>query len=165
MAPILDPGTTADLTKRYPCRDGEYLRQGRCYTAWSWYGRWIFAGIVIFLIIAVFVLWACVNSRRRRRQGLQPMYGTGWMAGSGPPGGNAYNNPQGYNPPQGYSHPPPAYGAPPGDSYPMQNQYTGTTFRANDGYYAHQEGVQAPQNVYKNNGEDYAPPAGPPPNR
>ncbi|KAI0176334.1 hypothetical protein GGR52DRAFT_540523 [Hypoxylon sp. FL1284] len=101
----------------------------------------------------------CMKSRRRRRQGQQPMYGTGWMAPNNP-GGNYYNNPQGYN------NPPPAYGAPPGQSYPMQNQATGTTFSRNDGYYGQHEGVQAPKNVYNNGGkDDYAPPEGPPPAR
>ncbi|OTA96920.1 hypothetical protein M434DRAFT_392358 [Hypoxylon sp. CO27-5] len=59
--------------------------------------------------------------------------------------------------------PPPAYG----QSYPMQNQYTGTTFSPNDGYYGQHEGlVQPPKNVYNNNNKnDYAPPEGPPPNR
>ncbi|KAI2784846.1 chitin synthesis regulation, resistance to congo red-domain-containing protein [Daldinia loculata] len=166
MAPLIDlvSAQLAGLAKRDGvCRDNEYYRYGRCYSAWYWYGRWIFAAVVIALIIAVLFFMVCVTSRRRRRRGLQPMYGTGWMAGNGGPNNNAayYNNPQ-----PGYANPPPAYGAPPGQSFPMQNQYTGTTFSPNDGYYAQNEGVQAPKNVY-NNGhkDDYAPPEGPPPNR
>ncbi|KAL7629289.1 hypothetical protein AAE478_000809 [Parahypoxylon ruwenzoriense] len=162
MAPFIDQiGAQLAKRQRY-CDDDDYARYGRaCYSAWDWYGRWIFAAVIIALIIAIFLIWACVNSRRRRRQGLQPMYGTGWMAGN-PGAGNAY-----YNNPQGYNHPPPAYGAPPGQSYPMQNQYTGATFQSGDGYYGQHEGIQQPKNVYgKNNTADgYAPPEGPPPNR
>ncbi|KAI6093852.1 chitin synthesis regulation, resistance to congo red-domain-containing protein [Hypoxylon rubiginosum] len=157
MAPLIE--IAAQLSKRrYNCDDYEYNRYGQCYSAWNWYGRWIFAGVVIFLVLVLFFLWACINSRRRRRNGLQPMYGTGWMANN--QGGNPH-----YNNAQGYNNPPPAYGAPQGQSYPMQNQYTGTTFSRNDGYYG-QEGVQAPKNVYNNHGkDDYAPPEGPPPAR
>ncbi|KAI0842138.1 chitin synthesis regulation, resistance to congo red-domain-containing protein [Hypoxylon sp. FL0890] len=157
MAPFNEQ-VGAQLEKRQMyCDGGYYDRYGNCYSAWSWYGRWIFAAVVIVLILAIFFLWACINSRRRRRQGQQPMYGTGWMAGNQGPTNNAYYGPQGYN------NPPPAYG----QSYPMQNQPTGTTFSPNDGYYGQHEGiVQPPKNVYNNNGKnDYAPPEGPPPNR
>ncbi|KAI0383779.1 chitin synthesis regulation, resistance to congo red-domain-containing protein [Hypomontagnella monticulosa] len=159
MAPFLEQ-ISAQLAKRQRyCDDDEYLRYGQCYSAWNWYGRWIFAAVVIVLVLAIFLIWACINSRRRRRAGLQPMYGTGWMA---PGQQNAY-----YNNPQGYNNPPPAYGAPPGQSFPMQNQYTGTTFSRGDGYYGQHEGVEPPKNVYNNtnNKNDYAPPEGPPPNR
>ncbi|XXG94707.1 hypothetical protein Hte_000964 [Hypoxylon texense] len=162
MAPLLDQ-LTSQLTKRRYCDNDEYVRYGQCYSAWNWYGRWIFAAVVIVLVLAIFLLWACINSRRRRRQGLQPMYGTGWMAGHQ---GGAGNNAAYYGNPQGYNNPPPAYGAPQGQSYPMQNQYTGTTFSRGDGYYGQHEGVQAPKNVYNNHGkDDYAPPEGPPPAR
>ncbi|KAI2467763.1 chitin synthesis regulation, resistance to congo red-domain-containing protein [Annulohypoxylon bovei var. microspora] len=160
MAPFIEQ-VGAELTKRQRyCSNGYYDRWGNCYSAWNWYGRWIFAAVVVVLILAVFFLWACINSRRRRRQGMQPMYGTGWMAGN--QGQNAYhNNPQGYS-----NNPPPAYGQ---QSYPMQNQYTGTTFNRDEGYYGQHEGVvQPPKNVYNNNEggkTDYAPPEGPPPNR
>ncbi|KAI8965923.1 chitin synthesis regulation, resistance to congo red-domain-containing protein [Daldinia sp. FL1419] len=164
MAPLIDlvSAQLAGLTKRDAyCRNGEYYRYGRCYSGWYWYGRWIFAAIVIVLIIVLLFVMVCVNSRRRKRRGLQPMYGTGWMAGN-----SGANNNQYYSNQQGYANPPPAYGAPPGQSFPMQNQYTGTTFSPNDGYYGQHEGVQPPKNVYNNNNkDDYAPPAGPPPGR
>ncbi|KAI1416075.1 chitin synthesis regulation, resistance to congo red-domain-containing protein [Hypoxylon sp. FL1857] len=157
MAPFIDQvGAQLDKRQRY-CDNGYFDRYGNCYSAWNWYGRWIFAAVVIVLVLAIFFLWACINSRRRRRQGQQPMYGTGWMAGNQGPTNNAY-----YGNPQGYNNPPPAYG----QSYPMQDQYTGTTFSRNDGYYGQHEGVQAPKNVYNSNSKtDYAPPEGPPPNR
>ncbi|KAI2614507.1 chitin synthesis regulation, resistance to congo red-domain-containing protein [Hypoxylon fragiforme] len=168
MAPFMDQ-VGAQLTKRRYCNGDDYDRYNNCYGAWHGYGRWIFAAVVIVLIILVFALWACINSRRRRRSGLQPMYGTGWMAGK--PGPN--NNPSYYNNNNNNNNPPPpAYGAPPGQSYPMQNQYTGSTFSPSDGYYGQHEGVvQPPQNVYNNPNhtkgaaDDYAPPEGPPPNR
>ncbi|OTB08793.1 hypothetical protein M426DRAFT_161733 [Hypoxylon sp. CI-4A] len=154
MAPLIDQIAQFAKRDRY-CNNG-FDRYGNCYSGWHWYGRWIFAAVVIVLVLAILVL--CVNSRRRRRAGTQPMYGTGWMAGNAGP--HAYNNPQ------GYSNPPPAYGAPPGQSYPMENQYTGTTFSPNDGYYGQHEGVvQPPKNVYSNTKDDYAPPTGPPPGR
>ncbi|KAH8675614.1 chitin synthesis regulation, resistance to congo red-domain-containing protein [Xylariales sp. PMI_506] len=129
---------------------------GYCYSNWTWYGRWIFAGVVIVVLLAIVILWACVNSRRRRRTGQRPMYGTGWMA---PQQQGYQNNPQGYYPP------PPAYGVQgQGQAYPMENQYTGTTFNQNDGYYGQREGVQPPKNVY-GGANDYAPPEGPPPNK
>ncbi|RYP34935.1 hypothetical protein DL767_004012 [Monosporascus sp. MG133] len=95
----------------------------------------------------------CINSRRRRKRGLRPMFGTGWMGGNA---GNAqHNNAHAYN---NYQHPPPAYGAPQGPSYPMHSQHP------NEGYYGQQEGVQQPKNAYAPAGaNDYAPPPGPPP--
>ncbi|KAH9908999.1 chitin synthesis regulation, resistance to congo red-domain-containing protein [Xylariomycetidae sp. FL2044] len=161
MAPVVDQ-VDALLGKRYyRCPNGYHYSYGRCYSAWSWYGRWIFAAVVIVVILAIAFIWACINSRRRRRRGVKPLMGTGWMAGPPP---QYHNNPQGYNAP-----PPPAYGAPPGQSYPMQGQSTGNTFHPNDGYYGQHEGVQAPKNVHaadnNNSNNDYAPPPGPPPAR
>ncbi|KAI1501707.1 chitin synthesis regulation, resistance to congo red-domain-containing protein [Biscogniauxia marginata] len=155
-------GTRAYYDDDYECPDGYYRSYNRCYTAWNYYGRWIFAAVVIFLVILIFFLWACINSRRRRRQGVAPRYGTGWMAP------NSGNNqwPQGPQGPHGYQAPPPAYGAPQGQSYPMDPQYTGNTFQTTDGYYGQQSGVQQPKNVYSGNApNDYAPPEGPPPRK
>lgn len=134
------------------------------HSNWYYYGRWIFAGVVIVAVIFIFFLWACINSRRRRKRGLKPMYGTGWMANNQQ---GYQNNPHGYS--NGYQNAPPAYGAPQGQSYPMQNQYTGNTFNANDGYYGQHEGIQQPKDAHTTaNGNtaatgDYAPPPGPPP--
>ncbi|KAI3329307.1 chitin synthesis regulation, resistance to congo red-domain-containing protein [Xylariaceae sp. AK1471] len=151
MAPVLDQ-VTGLLNKRYNCPSGYYYSNynGCVYGGpWYWYGRWIFAAVVIALFFLIFFLWACVNSRRRRRQGARPLYGTGWMAA---------NNGQNYNNPQGYNQPPPAYGAP-AQSYPMDNRYQTT----DGGHYGHQaSGVEPPKNVYTG---DYAPPAGPPPGK
>ncbi|KAM5351731.1 hypothetical protein ACJ41O_004454 [Fusarium nematophilum] len=155
------------------CRYG-YVWNGRsCVRSnWSYWGRWVLAGICIFLFILA--LSCCLTARRRRRRGVQPVYGTGWMAGGKPWGGqnnhqmHNYGNtqPQGYN--QDYNQqqygygpppPPPAYGQ-------QQPQYTGTTFNSNDGYYGQGQysGVQPPQGTYQRD-DPYTPPAGPPPGK
>ncbi|KAI0402809.1 chitin synthesis regulation, resistance to congo red-domain-containing protein [Xylaria palmicola] len=150
MAPVLDQVGSL-LQKRYTCPYNQYYYNGSCVygSGWHWYGRWIFTAVIIAVFLLLFFLWACVNSRRRRRQGTRPMYGTGWMA----PTQQYYNN----NNPQAYHQPPPAYGAP-GQSYPMDNRYQTT-----DGHYGQQaSGIEPPKNVYAG---DYAPPGGPPPNK
>lgn len=121
---------------------------------------------------------SCYNTRRRRRQGMAPMYGTGWMAGKPPAGQQSgyYNSNQPYNGGQAYNHPAPPY------SPPIGNQATGNTFNSNDGYYGHhnngyagnytgpQYELQPPQNVYAPargvGGENvYEAPQGPPPGK
>jgi hypothetical protein len=106
----------------------------------------------------------CFNSRRRRRQGMQPMYGTGWMAKPPP-----YGHQQGtyaYNGPAAPPYSPPAMG----------NQRTGNTFNSNEGYYANQHNgyqqndieLQSPQSAYQpQRGGDpvYDAPMGPPPGK
>jgi hypothetical protein len=52
MAPTTD--FTALLGKRDCARD----YYGRCYSGWYWYGRWIFAAVVVVIILAIFFLWA-----------------------------------------------------------------------------------------------------------
>jgi len=151
---------------------------GRCYNS-NWYnwGRWVVAAIAVGIFLLV--LFSCLLvSRRRRRRGVQPMYGTGWMA----PGkhGNQHNNHQmhdyNYNQNQGgdfqqqqaYGGYPPA---PPPPAYGQQHQYpqhTGTTFNTNDGYYGQNNqqsyGVQPPDGTHQR-GEVYSPPQGPPPGK
>ncbi|KAK2065929.1 hypothetical protein LY76DRAFT_640653 [Colletotrichum caudatum] len=163
------------LEKReFPCRSGQVYRNGVCYErgAWYWWGRWVLAAVVAGLTLLMLVL--CMNARRRRRRGVQPMYGFGWMGGNNKQNQHAYAYNQQYNGQQqgyagypqpgadgSYPAPPPAYGQ------AQQNpQYTGTTFNPNDGYYgAHNEGIQLqqPQNSYQR--DAYSPPAGPPPGK
>jgi len=147
MAP--HPELIANLAERAYCPYG-YGYGGGCYSTWDYYGRWIFAAVAVFVFILILFIWACVNSRRRRKRGVQPMYGTGWMA-NGQYGHHQQNNPNAYHPP------PPAYGAQQGQAYPMENQNTGATFRTADGYYG---AGQQQEGVHKG---DYAPPPGPPP--
>lgn len=156
------------------CRSGYYYSNGRCYrSSWYGWGRWVLAGAVILFFILLFVIIGCISARRRRKRGLHPMYGTGWMASPGKHGGQ-------YPPPQQQWYGPaqqqqPQYGPPQYDGQtgqyqygmtPQQNpQYTGTTFQTSDGYYGgHNEGVQlqSPPNTYQS---VYAPPAGPPPGK
>ncbi|KAK8049037.1 hypothetical protein PG994_010767 [Apiospora phragmitis] len=153
MAPFINQDSL--LGKRYYCSPDEAAAGYCSRSTWGDYGRWIFAAIVVVVFFFIFFILACITSRRRRRRGMQPMYGTGWMASNG--AGNYQNNPQ------AYAHqPPPAYGAP-NQSYPMNNYQQ-------NGYYSGQnEGVQAPKNVYPHdstaNNATYAPPEGPPPNK
>lgn len=177
MAPVEDL-----FTRDYRCGSGQYYRNGYCYrNRWNSWGRWLVAALAVGLFFLVIV--SCLTlSRRRRRRGVQPMYGTGWMAGGGPQKfGNHQNGQQmhnyNYNPNQqggdfqqqqaygGYppAPPPPAYG-----QQQQQPQYTGTTFNTNDGYYGNQNqqqsGVQPPQGTYQRE-EVYSPPQGPPPGK
>ncbi|EXK42383.1 hypothetical protein FOXG_01735 [Fusarium oxysporum f. sp. lycopersici 4287] len=165
---------TEDVFARdyYRCSYGWNWNGRRCVrNNWSYWGRWVLAGIVIFFF--VLFLFCCLFSRRRKRRGVKPVYGTGWMAAK--PWGNNNNNHQmynygnqgGYN--QGYQQNNGGYGAPPPPpayGQQQQPQYTGTTFNTNDGYYGQGQysGVQQPQGTYQRDGA-YSPPAGPPPGK
>ncbi|KAG5978749.1 hypothetical protein E4U55_006004 [Claviceps digitariae] len=163
------------LDKRATCYRAGYGYY-YCRNRWSDWGRWVVLAGIIVVVLFVFMLCAC-TARRRRRRGSQPMYGTGWLA----PGGknnnqhqmNSYQQgnynqtqaypqqyEQGYAAQQGgYYNSPPAYG--------QQAQNTGNTFNPNDGYYGQQQqqsGVQPPQSAFQRD-TNYAPPAGPPPNK
>jgi len=155
MAPLLEQ--VVALAKRDSiCGSGRYLDyDNRCrYSTWYSWGRWLFAGLAILIILLVFA-GLLRNSRRRRRLGQQPMYGTGWMAPAPPP----Y-----YPPPPQYSAqdqaPPGGYKYGQGDGYYAGNQ-------PGNGYYGgNQEGIQLqpPQSTYhRATDNDYAPPPGPPP--
>ncbi|KAF6817688.1 hypothetical protein CMUS01_04656 [Colletotrichum musicola] len=161
--------------RQYSCR--EYYN-GRCVERSSWYywGRWVLAAVVVGIAVLILVVLGCMSSRRRRKRGMNPYYGTGWLSNNQkyhPQQGTyaynqQYNGQQagyaGYGQQGGYQNPPPAYGQ-------QQPQYTGTTFNPNDGYYGghnggHNEGIQLqqPQNAYQRDGT-YSPPAGPPPGK
>lgn len=134
-----------------------------CYTPWSDWGRWVFlAGII--LLFLVFFLLACISARRRRRAGLRPYRGTGWMGG--PPAGHGpavYTAQHSTSAPPYQAHPPPNDPAPQYTPQPQQSY-----FGNNTGYYGPQSGVelQSPSNAYQpqRGGEPvYTPPPGPPP--
>ncbi|KAG5753123.1 hypothetical protein H9Q72_002909 [Fusarium xylarioides] len=165
---------TEDIFARdyYRCSYGRTWNGRACVrNNWSYWGRWVLAGIIVFFF--VLLLSCCLFSRRRKRRGVKPVYGTGWMAAK--PWGNNNNNHQmynygnqgGYN--QGYQQNNGGYGAPPPPpayGQQQQPQYTGTTFNTNDGYYGQGQysGVQQPQGTYQREGA-YSPPAGPPPGK
>ncbi|KAL0939100.1 uncharacterized protein CTRU02_205710 [Colletotrichum truncatum] len=166
---ILPYPLPAELQRRQAYRCDRY---GNCYERSSWYywGRWVLAAVVVGVALLILVILGCMSSRRRRKRGMTPFYGTGWMSNNQkyhPQQGTYaynqnYNSQQGtYGYGQGYQNPPPAYGQ------QQQPQYTGTTFNPNDGYYGgHNEGIhlQQPQHSYQRDGV-YSPPAGPPPGK
>jgi len=157
MAPVED---RADF---FSCPSGYYYSDGYCYensNNWYSWGRWVLVAGVVLVILLIFVTMGCINSRRRRRNGLPPRYGTGWM--SAPPK---------------YSQNDPSYygGAPPPQYQPPQHpnpQLTSLTFNQNEGYYGSppRENVllQEPSQSYqRGTGGDpvYDPPVGPPPSK
>ncbi|KAK0618201.1 chitin synthesis regulation, resistance to congo red-domain-containing protein [Bombardia bombarda] len=155
MAPLEQLATmVGEIAKRdLYCPSGSYYSGSGCYrySSWYWWGRWVFAAVLVIIVIALFALVA--NSRRRRAQGVAPVYGTGWMAPA----------------PPYYPQNPPQYSA----QQPVYPQQTGQKFNTNDGYYAaqtpeNQEGIQLQQpatTYHRGGGADdvYAPPEGPPP--
>jgi len=150
---------------------------GGCYgygcgnnSGWSVWGRWVALGVIIACVVLIAFLFSCFNSRRRRRRGLAPMYGTGWMTGKPPVGQQS----SGY-----YTHEPYNGGAAPPYSPPIGNQATGNTFNSNEGYYGNHGGygyggqqggieLQQPTSSYQpQRGGDpvYEAPQGPPPRK
>lgn len=153
MAPTTEK--IGQLFARYYC-SGYGYSNNNCRSSWSWWGRWVFAGVAIFVVILALVLLGCRNSRRRRKNGLNPRYGTGWMAPA--PKYSQQNNPGVYAPP------PPQYTPAPG-----QNQGYNNNNNNYQGYYGgQQEGIQPPQGAYYppgNTDNYYQAPPGPPPNK
>jgi hypothetical protein len=169
----------------YSCTYGTDI-YGNCYNStWNTWGRWVALVVVVvaFIILAFLFSYVallflssnslltpinrCYNSRRRRRRGMAPMYGTGWMGGNWgnkPPVGPQYGG-GGY-----YSNQPYNGGAAPPYEPPIPNQATGETFNSNDGYYGHNNAyeLQQPQSSYHpQRGGDpvYDAPQGPPPRK
>lgn len=147
------------FNRAFGCPTGYYYSNGRCYrrSGWYYWGRWVVAGVIIFLVIFLCATMACINSRRRRKRGLNPMYGTGWMAPNSKYGGPHPPNQQWAS---GYGNnapPPPPYGGPP------QQQYGGSPYGQpppQNADFGQTEGVQQPPNAYHG---VYSPPPGPPP--
>ncbi|PWW75150.1 hypothetical protein C7212DRAFT_296587 [Tuber magnatum] len=53
---------------------------GDCYSSWDSWGRWVALSVIIVFFFLVVGCCGIITSRRRRRAGLQPVYGTAWMA-------------------------------------------------------------------------------------
>jgi len=103
---------------------------GNCYySTWDNWGRWV---ALVLIVIFFLLVGLGFSTRPRRRRGMAPMYGTGWMGGK-PPVGQQHGHPGNWGQQQGgYQAPPPPY---------MGNQATGTTFQSHDGYYGnHNQG-------------------------
>ncbi|KAM3075755.1 hypothetical protein ACMFMG_007881 [Clarireedia jacksonii] len=140
---------------------------GRCYSTWNSWGRWVALAVIVVAFILLAFALSCVNSRRRRRRGMAPMYGTAWMAP--PPYGQHGQNQQYPNQPWNGPHAPPMY-SPPG----VVPQQTGNTFNSNDGYYGHHQyqgqengiELQQPASAYQRGADNvYQAPMGPPPGK
>jgi hypothetical protein len=114
----------------------------RCRSStWGNWGRWLALGLIVAVAVLFFVC-ACITSRRRRKRGARPFYGTGWMAPAPNQGG---------------------YGGQPGQ-YNNQAYYTGPGQEM--GNYGANTGVGQPKPVYQPPStapEVYQPPPGPPP--
>ncbi|PMD32539.1 hypothetical protein L207DRAFT_518462 [Hyaloscypha variabilis F] len=139
---------------------------GNCNSRWNTWGRWVALAVIIVIFLILAFLCSCYNTRRRRRRGMAPMYGTGWMGGNWgnkPPYGPQYGN-GGY-----YNNQPYNGGAAPPYEPPVPHQTTGTTFNSNDGYYGQNAyELQQPQSAYQpQRGGDpvYDAPEGPPPKK
>jgi hypothetical protein len=137
------------ITDKNSCYEDQYGNlYGECYSAWDNWIRWVVLGIIIAIFFLLFLSCSCLSARRRRRQGLQPFYGTGWTQRQYP-----YFNPQHQG---GY------YGGPAAPPY-----------APNDGpppyHHAPQPGIelQPPVQAYRPDGEDRAfePPMSPPPGK
>jgi len=53
---------------------------GDCYSTWDSWGRWVALTVIIVFFFLVVGCCGLITSRRRRRAGMQPVYGTAWMA-------------------------------------------------------------------------------------
>lgn len=53
---------------------------GDCYSSWDNWGRWVALAVIIVFFFIVIACCGLITSRRRRRMGMQPVYGTAWMA-------------------------------------------------------------------------------------
>ncbi|KAF5016941.1 hypothetical protein F66182_11218 [Fusarium sp. NRRL 66182] len=142
------------INQRDYCYDG-FGNVTNCYSSWNNWGRWVAFAVIVGAALVFFFLFACLNARRRRARGLNPMYGTHWMAP--PPYRQGDYQPA---PPPQYERQDPNQGfyAPPQQPYPHQGP-TGP-------YGGQQENgieLQHPPTAYHGGEQVYAPPPGPPP--
>ncbi|TVY46717.1 hypothetical protein LOCC1_G002839 [Lachnellula occidentalis] len=148
----------AELVARRTCYNNNYYSgynsgygnggSYNCNSAWSRWGRWVLAGILIFIAIVFILLFALRPSvlcpllttpqpsfcaRRRRRRSAKTYENTA-MTNVQQPTGNNYQNDQ------------PMY-APPAEAPPLYSgNYGGGG--SNQGYYGQQGGVTQPQGAY-----------------
>ncbi|MCJ1253581.1 hypothetical protein MMC24_001393 [Lignoscripta atroalba] len=147
-----------------------YPYDNRYRSPWNSYGRWATLSAILFGTFLLFLLFACITARRRRRAGLNPYRGTGWLGNRAPVGhapaqytGNQAQPHYGNN--QYDNSQPPVYTSPPNQGY------YGNGNQTNQGYFGGQQSgieLQQPQSTYQpQKGGDpvYSPPAGPPPGK
>merc|ERR1711964_813357 len=73
------PTTSSRLVARDCDRVDIY---GNCYySTWDNWGRWVALVLIVLFFLFLGLAFSCISQRRRRRRGLAPMYGTGWMGG------------------------------------------------------------------------------------
>jgi len=153
MAPLEALGNAINRRSSYYCYN--YYGRETCgyYSNWDLWGRWVVVAAVLIFVVILFIVLGRMDARRRRNRGVQPMYGTGWMA---PPP----KYPGGPAPQQGgYQPPAPPYSPPPPNAQQSQYAYGG-------GYQMQpQPPQQSYQPVYRGGAEMYTPPAGPPPGK
>jgi len=145
------------ITRQYYGNNVCYDNNGNEYrcnnSGWYNWGRWVALGIIVLGAFLVFFLFSFWSSRRRRRLGRQPLYGTGWSQfGHGP----AQYNPN-YQQTQQSFQPPPAYN---------QGQNQGGYYGGNQGYFGGRQTeveMQPPQNTYAGGENVYQPPPTAPP--
>ena len=153
-----------------------------CYSAFDTWGRWVVLAVVLVVFFFFFCICSYVplighssgrkltfprafSSRRRRRRGLNPYYGTGWMAGKTPAG----HAPATYTGPQNYATDGREGAAPP-YAPPANNTYYPNNTGVQQGYYGQENGIelQTPHSTYQPaRGGDpvYTAPSGPPPGK
>ncbi|KAL9065544.1 MAG: hypothetical protein Q9157_007439 [Trypethelium eluteriae] len=129
------------------------------YSSWDNWVRWVVLVVIVVIFLIVLFLFSCITARRRRRQGLRPYHGTGWLASGGRPNYNAQPYYASQNPQQ------------PANNYNYGNNNAPPAYTpSNAGYYGQNYEMQAPQNAYHPNGmrdgeTAYAPPSSPPPGK
>lgn len=147
------------LLRRYYCDFDGY-----CYrTSWDVWGRWVASAVIVITIALLAFLFSAQRNRRRRNNGLKPMYGTGWIPGSKLQPQNGQNQYPQYNQ-QMDNMPAPPY-APTGTPFTGQQQNP-TTYN-HTGQHANDVELQQPASSYQPPRVEsvYEPPPGPPPGK
>jgi len=88
--------------------DDCYYSHYDCYSPWYAWGRWVALAGIVLIFLLLLCCCAFITSRRRRRVGVQPYYGTAWMAPPKYAPGNDVHQFQNY-PPQHHGGPPGPY--------------------------------------------------------
>ncbi|EPS32032.1 hypothetical protein POX_d05793 [Penicillium oxalicum] len=126
------------------------------HSDWDSWGRWVAFAVIVFCAFILFLGFSCLNARRRRRHGLRPITGTGWMAP--PPGPPPPHQPVYYGNQNDY------YGSPPPPQYSANPQNYGYFGAQNPGQQQNGIELQQPAAAHAAS-RAYSPPPGPPPSK